>query len=270
MYGALIASIINGEYKDDSYLNVETIMTVAVAEALLRVEELKEENKHVLFTCDPVPQWMKEEINNSICKWSDEFHMDPQTLRSSSGIALVASAGWLASSVEEARRMAKLIMRYKQPKTDVQSYFLPLQCQDPNNTPVSAEILASIIFFARNNIENEYIKSYILQEINCAYPDAYLYDIQKALTCFKGENSFEAIVKKAAIRETDLRRKHLEMLLALHNRQILQSDGLEGKTDSIIAIVGSLAEAYYGIRLRLKLVGKNMIPKDIQSILDKI
>ena len=174
MYGALIASIINGEYKDDSYLNVETIMTVAVAEALLRVEELKEENKHVLFTCDPVPQWMKEEINNSICKWSDEFHMDPQTLRSSSGIALVASAGWLASSVEEARRMAKLIMRYKQPKTDVQSYFLPLQCQDPNNTPVSAEILASIIFFARNNIENEYIKSYILQEINCAYPDAYL------------------------------------------------------------------------------------------------
>lgn len=67
-----------------------------------------------------------------------------------------------------------------------------------------------------------------------------------------------------------LRRIHLEILLVLHNRQILQSDGLEGKTDSIIAIVGSLAEAYYGIRLRLKLVGKNMIPKDIQSILDKI
>ena len=55
MYGALIASIINGEYKEDSYLNAETIMTVAVAEALLKVEELKEENKHVLFTCDPVP-----------------------------------------------------------------------------------------------------------------------------------------------------------------------------------------------------------------------
>lgn len=32
MYGALIASIIDGEYKEDSYLNAETIMTVAVAE----------------------------------------------------------------------------------------------------------------------------------------------------------------------------------------------------------------------------------------------
>ena len=170
--------------------------------------------------------------------------MDPQMLRSSSGIALVASAGWLASSVEEARHMAKIIMRYKQPKTDVQSYFLPLPCQDPSNNSASAEILASIIFFARNNIGNDYIKSYILQEINCAYPDDYLYDIQKALTCFKGENSFEAIVKKATM--------------------------LEEKSDSVIAIVGSLAEAYYGIRSRLKLVCKNIIPKDIQSILDKI
>ena len=83
-----------------------------------------------------------------------------------------------------------------------------------------------------------------MQEINCAYPDDYLYDIQKALTCFKGENSFEAIVKKATM--------------------------LEEKSDSVIAIVGSLAEAYYGIRSRLKLVGKNIILKDIQSILDKI
>lgn len=239
MYGALIASIIDGEYKEDSYLNAETIMTVAVAEALLRVEELKEENKHVLYTRDPVPHWMEEEIYNSICKWSEEFHMDAQAIRSNSSIVSVVSAGWLASSVEEARHMARLIM------SGIHfDYRISHLYQPPYKTPISAEILASIIFFARNNIENDYIKSYILQEINCDYPDDYLYDIQKALTCFKGENSFEAIVKKAAM--------------------------LEGKTDSVIAIVGSLAEAYYGIRLRLKLVGKNMIPKDIQSILDKI
>ena len=241
MFGAILGDIIGSPYEFDrgnkskefplfsseSHFTDDTVMTIAVAEALMDCAP------------DSTDDEIRQKLVDSMRKYGKLYpdagyggrfmvwlNLDPKPYNSyGNGSAMrVSSVAWLYNDMETVRRMARL-------SADV-----------THNHPEGikgAEATASAIFLARTGHSKAEIKAYMEQEfgyslnrtcdeIRTAYfhVESCQETVPEAITAFLEGNDFEDVIRTAV--------------------------SLGGDCDTLTAIAGSIAEGFYGVSDGLK------------------
>ena len=259
MYGAILGDMIGAPYEfdsgektkvfpmftEESQFTDDTVMTIAVAEALLDIAE------------DETDDEIRDDLVTSMRHWGLKYpdagyggrfigwlySDDPRPYNSfGNGSAMrVSAAGWLYGTLEEAKHMARLT-------ADV-----------THNHPEGikgAEATASAIFLARTGRSKEEIKAYIEQEFGYDLsrtcdeirPDYHHVEscqetVPEAITAFLEGDDFEDVIRTAV--------------------------SLGGDCDTLTCIAGSIAEAFYGVPLRLEAECKSRLPEEMLEVLER-
>lgn len=256
MYGAIIGDIIGSRFEFDRggksrefelftpkcIFTDDTVMTVAVAEALMNAG------------IDADEKTVKDNLIKSMKKWGQKYpHAgyggrfmkwvltdDPKPYGSygnGSGMR-VSSAGWLYNSMERTREVARWT------------------AEVTHNHPEGikgAESVAAAIFMARNGASKEGIKKYIedkfcynlnrtLDEISPSYHhvEDCMRTMPEAFTCFLEADSYEETIRNVMF--------------------------IGGDTDTLGAIAGAVAEAFWGVPEEIVASGKKYLSQDILEV----
>ena len=237
MYGAILGDIIGSPFEFDrgnktkgfelfsrgcSFTD-DSVMTLAVGEALLAVGKDASLKKIEEAVASNMQDWGKRYPNagygGRFRHWLRERNPRPYGSFGNGSAMRVSAAGWLYDSIERTREVAKATANVT------------------HNHPEGikgAEATASAIFLARNKASKEEIKTYIekefhynldrtLDEIRPGYhmDETCQRTVPEAIIAFLEADGFEDAVRNAV--------------------------SLGGDTDTLGAITGSIAEAYYGI-----------------------
>ncbi|MBO4765698.1 MAG: ADP-ribosylglycohydrolase family protein [Lachnospiraceae bacterium] len=258
MYGAILGDIIGSPYEFDrgdktkdfplfsreSHFTDDTVMTIAVAEALLQVGGNADDEEIKTAVTASMQRWGQKYPNAGYGARFNEwlFGWDaPRPYGSyGNGSAMrVAAAGWLYMSLPKTRQIARLT------------------AEVTHNHPEGikgAEAVASAIFLAKNGSSKQEIKEYIEREF--AYDLSRTCDeirpkyhhvescqetVPEAITAFLEGESFEDVVRTAV--------------------------SLGGDCDTLTCISASIAEAYYGVSLELIRECKSRIPQEMNNVI---
>ena len=264
MYGAIIGDIIgsvfefdapgwtknfplfvDGFYTRGSHFTDDTVMTVAVMEALMNAGR------------DADAETIREECIRSMQKWGRSYpdagygsrfiywvhSKDPKPYGSyGNGSAMrVSAAGWLYDTVERTREVARATAEVS------------------HNHPEGikgAECTAAVMFLARTGASKVEIKDYVVKEFGYDisrnvdelrplhdHVESCQDSLPKALASFFEGVSYEDTVRNAV--------------------------SLGGDTDTLAAIAGAMADAMYGIPDDIIAEGRARLPKDLLNVVEK-
>lgn len=258
MYGAILGDIIGSPFEFDrgdktkdfklfsrrSHFTDDSVMTLAVCEALLKVGQdatVKEIEDTVISS---MQSWGRryphEGYGGYFRRWLTARHPEPYNSFGNGSAMRVSAAGWLYDSLEKTRVVAKATANVT------------------HNHPEGikgAEATASAIFMARNGSSKEEIKKYIENEFH--------YDLNRTLDeirpSFHMDETCQKTVPEAIIDFLEAR----DFEDAIRN-----AVSLGGDTDTLGAITGSIAEAYFGISETLISECINRINKDMRDVVD--
>lgn len=258
MYGAILGDIIGSPFEFDrgdktkdfklfsrrSHFTDDSVMTLAVCEALLKVGQdatVKEIEDTVISSMQSWGRrYPRAGYGGHFRRWLTARHPEPYNSFGNGSAMRVSAVGWLYDSLEKTRTVAKATANVT------------------HNHPEGikgAEATASAIFMARNGSSKEEIKKYIEKEfhydlnrtLNEIRPDYHMDEtcqktVPEAIIAFLEATDFEDAIKNAV--------------------------SLGGDTDTLGAITGSIAEAYYGIPEWLMTECRKRINKDMRVVLD--
>lgn len=258
MYGAILGDMIGAPFEFDrgdktkdfplfcenSQFTDDTIMTIAVAEALM--DTLGKDDDAI-----------RAALVRSMQKWGHRYPhagygvrfdgwlyvTDPQPYNSfGNGSAMrVCPVGWLFDNLEETRRVARLT------------------AEVTHNHPEGikgAEATASAIFMARNHASKGQIKAFIEQEFHYDLsrtcdeirPDYHHVEscqetVPEAITAFLEGTDFEDVIRTAV--------------------------SLGGDCDTLTCIAGSIAEAFYSVPEEMVRTCRQRLSEDILQVVDR-
>ena len=258
MYGAILGDIIGSPFEFDrgdktkdfklfsrrSHYTDDSVMTLAVCEALLKVGQdatVKEIEDAVISS---MQSWGRKYphagYGGYFRRWLTACHPEPYNSFGNGSAMRVSAVGWLYDSLENTRTVAKATANVT------------------HNHPEGikgAEATASAIFMARNGSSKEEIKKYIENEFH--------YDLNRTLNeirpSYHMDETCQKTVPEAII--AFLEAKDFE-------DAIRNAVSLGGDTDTLGAITGSIAEAYYRIPEWLMTECRKRINRDIRVVLD--
>ena len=261
MYGAIIGDIVGSRFEFDrggkkkdfrlftkyNKFTDDTVMTVAVADALLysgKDADIETIKKNVI---NSMVHWAKKYPNagygGRFYQWL--FHTKERKPYGSygNGSAMrVSAVGWLYDSLDRTSEVARAT------------------AEVTHNHPEGvkgATCTAEVIFLARTQMDKETIKEYIEEhydyDINTTvdqlrtkheHIESCQDSMPKALVSFFEGESFEDVIRNAV--------------------------SLGGDTDTLAAIAGAMAEAYYGIPVELVAQSADYIPADLQKVINRL
>ncbi len=259
MYGAITGDIIGSQFEFDrgnksrefelfgkncEYTD-DTVMTVAVAEALLDAGKDADETTVKEKLICSLKKWGKKYpyagYGNRFKLWVLSDKSEPYGSYGNGSGMRVSPVGWLYDSMERTREVARW--------TAVITHNHPEGIK-------GAESTAAAIFMARHHAAFEEISNYIedefgydlsrtLDEIRPDY--CHVEDCMKtmpeAFTCFLEAGSYEECIRNVMY--------------------------IGGDTDTLGAIAGAIAEAYWGIPEDLIRKAKEYLPDDIKAVVER-
>lgn len=258
MYGAILGDIIGSPFEFDrgdktkdfklfsrrSHFTDDSVMTLAVCEALLKVGQdatVKEIEDAVISS---MQSWGRRYphagYGGYFRRWLTACHPEPYNSFGNGSAMRVSAAGWLYDSLEKTRTVAKATANVT------------------HNHPEGikgAEATASAIFMARNGSSKEEIKKYIEKEFH--------YDLNRTLNEIRPDYHMDETCQKTVPEAIIAFLEATDFEDAIRN-----AVSLGGDTDTLGAITGSIAEAYYGIPEWLMTECRKRINKDMRVVLD--
>ena len=260
MYGAILGDIIGSPFEFDRgdktknfdlfskgcYFTDDSVMTIAVGEALLAVgtqATVKEIEEAVVTN---MQDWGKRYpyagYGGRFRYWLRERNPKPYGSYGNGSAMRVSAVGWLYDSLERTREVARATANVT------------------HNHPEGikgAEATASAIYMARNESSKEEIKEYIEREFHYNL-DRTLDEIRPG---YHMDETCQRTVPEAII--AFLESKDFE-------DAIRNAVSLGGDTDTLGAITGSIAEAFYGIPAVLLAECRNRIAEGLMTdVLDE-
>ena len=258
MYGAILGDIIGSPYefdrgkktKDfplfsrDSCFTDDTVMTIAVADALLESAGQPDDSIHNALVRS-MRKWGKKYpyagYGRKFLQWLQSANPAPYGSYGNGSAMRVSSVGWLCPDIEETRRIARMT-----------AYVT-------HNHPEGikgAEATASAIFLARTGHSKEEIKAFIVREFGydlsrtCDdirptyhHVESCQKTVPEAITAFLEGQTFEDVIRTAV--------------------------SLGGDCDTLTCIAGSIAEAFYGLSERFISECRIRLPEDMVEVLDR-
>ena len=260
MYGAILGDIIGSPFEFDMGEKIktfelftpgceftdDTVMTIAIADALMSVSNDASDDEIRSACCAKMKKWGKQ---YPFCGYGARFlgwvlsdDLEPYNSYGNGSAMRVSSAGWLYDSLERTREVARLT------------------AEPTHNHPEGikgAEATASAMFLARTGKSKEEIKAYIENEFD--------YDLDRTLDEIRPdyhhvESCMECVPEAiiAFLEGTDF------------EDSIRNVVSIGGDTDTLAAITGAIAEAYYGVPEELKVECINRIPEGMQAVLEQM
>jgi ADP-ribosylglycohydrolase len=259
MYGAILGDIIGSPYEFDmgdktkdfplfsarSQFTDDTVMTVAVAEALLdsRAEEGDEVIRRRI--AERMQRWGRRYPNAGygarFIWWLRQSAPKPYNSWGNGSAMRVSAAGWLYDDLATVLRMAKLSAEVT---------------HDHPEGIKGAQATAAAIFLARTGSTKAEIKQYITEtfgynlsrtcdEIRPGYRhvESCQETVPEAITAFLEGESFEDVIRTAV--------------------------SLGGDCDTLTCIAGSMAEAFYGVPEELKEACRSRLSEDLLAVLER-
>ncbi len=257
MYGAILGDMIGSPFEFDmgnktkefplfckkSRFTDDTVMTVAVADALLRVSPAAPDGIIRDELIDSMHRWGRKYpdagYGGMFYRWLFTGMRTPYGSFGNGSAMRVSSAGWLYGDLQTTRRMARLTAAVT------------------HNHPEGvkgAEATASAIFLARAGRGREEIREYIVREfgydlsrtcdqIRPAYRhvETCQQTVPEAITAFLEGTGFEDVIRTAV--------------------------SLGGDCDTLTCIAGGIAEAFYGVPELLKAECRARLPQDMAEVL---
>ena len=269
MYGAILGDIIGSPYEFDqnniktkdfplfrreSEFTDDSVMTVAVAEALMNIRE------RGLEDADQNPDERDQEIrfiiSQSLKKWGNMYPDAGYGARFikwlrcgngpygsfGNGSAMRASAaGWLYDTMEKTREMAR---------------YTSVVTHDHTEGIKGAETVAAAIFLARHRASKEEIKEYIVSEFG--------YDLRRTCDEIRPEyhhvETCQATVPEAVT----------AFLEGSDFTDVIRTAvSLGGDCDTLTCIAGSIAEPYYGVPDDLIAECRARLTPDMVGVVDR-
>ena len=258
MYGAILGDIIGSPFEFDrgdktkdfklfsrrSHFTDDSVMTLAVCEALLKVGQdatVKEIEDAVISS---MQSWGRRYphagYGGYFRRWLTACHPEPYNSFGNGSAMRVSAVGWLYDSLENTRTVAKATANVT------------------HNHPEGikgAEATASAIFMARNGSSKEEIKKYIENEFH--------YDLNRTLDEIRPSYHMDETCQKTVPEAIIAFFEATDFEDAIRN-----AVSLGGDTDTVGAITGSIAEAYYGIPEWLMTECRKRTNKDMRVVLD--
>ena len=263
MYGAALGDMIGAPYefdrggktkdfplfKEDSEFTDDTVMTVAVADALLTARKLGVENnekivKDLLIDC--IKYWGRKYpdagYGNKFIRWLMLDDREPYGSFGNGSAMRASAAGWLYDDLETTEKVA--------------AWTAEVTHNHPEGVK-GAVATAAAIFMARTGCTKEQIRDYITQrcgydltrtcdEIRPTYAhvESCQQTVPEAITAFLEGADFEDVVRTAV--------------------------SLGGDCDTLTCIAASMAEAFYGVPEKLAAACKKRLPGEMIPVLDRI
>ena len=258
MYGAILGDMIGAPYEfdrgrktkvfplfiSDSQFTDDTVMTLAVAEALMDSRRSSDDGIRAALI-EKMQKWGRRYphagYGGMFAQWLRTPSPRPYGSYGNGSAMRVSAAGWLYDTLEETRRIARLT------------------AEVTHNHPEGikgAEATAAAIFLARTGEDKERIRAYITEqfgydlsrtcdEIRPAYHhvESCQQTVPEALTAFLEGTSFEDVIRTAV--------------------------SLGGDCDTLTCIAGGVAEAFYGVPEELKAECRVRLPQDLLEVLDR-
>ena len=258
MYGAILGDIIGSPFEFDrgdktkdfklfsrrSHFTDDSVMTLAVCEALLKVGQdatVKEIEDAVISS---MQSWGRRYphagYGGYFRRWLTACHPEPYNSFGNGSAMRVSAVGWLYDSLENTRTVAKATANVT------------------HNHPEGikgAEATASAIFMARNGSSKEEIKKYIENEFH--------YDLNRTLNEIRPDYHMDETCQKTVPEAIIAFLEAKDFEDAIRN-----AVSLGGDTDTLGAITGSIAEAYYRIPEWLMTECRKRINRDMRVVLD--
>ena len=259
MIGAILGDMIGSPYefdrgnktKDfplfcrDSVFTDDTVMTIAVADALLDAQPKAEDDwiRRRLISC--MKKWGAKYpdagYGTGFMLWLIKEHPKPYNSFGNGSAMRVSAAAWLYNSIDAVRHAARLT------------------AEVTHNHPEGikgAEATASAIFLARTGHSKAEIKDYVEREFgydlsrtcdeirpNYRHVESCMETVPEAITAFLEGNSFEDVIRTAV--------------------------SLGGDCDTLTAIAGSIAEGFYGVPKEMRSACLRRLPKDLKEMLKR-
>ena len=254
MYGAILGDMIGAPYEFDrgnktkdftlftggSNFTDDTVMTIAVAEALLNAESKGEAEVKALII-ESMQKWGRKYPNagygGRFIGWLWEADPKPYGSYGNGSAMRVAAAGWLYDTIERTREMARLTAEVT---------------HDHPEGIKGAQATAAAIFLARTGRSKPEIKQYVEQtfgydlsrtcdEIRPYYchVETCQQTVPEAIIAFLESNSFEDALRNAV--------------------------SLGGDSDTLACITGGIAEAFYGMPQELRAGTLKRLPEEMRA-----
>ncbi len=257
MYGAILGDIIGSPYefdqgsktKDfplfcpDSHWTDDTVMTLAVADALMDTTPEEEDDTIRRRLVERMQHWGLQYFHAGYGRkfifWLAKRNPQPYGSWGNGSAMRVSSAGWLFRDLDTVLRMAKL------------------SAEVSHNHPEGikgAQATAAAIYLARTGNSKNTIKSYMetafgydlsrtCDEIRPGYHhvESCQETVPEAITAFLEGRDFEDVIRTAV--------------------------SLGGDCDTLTCIAGTMAEAFFGVPEALKEKCRNCLPEDLLALL---
>lgn len=260
MYGAIFGDVIGSRFefdrggktkdfelftKEDMFTD-DTVMTIAVGEGLIvagKDAELDEIKKSVI---ESMQAWGHKYPNAGYGGrfWGWLFNKrrpEPYGSYGNGSAMRVSAAGWLYDSLERTREVARATAEV------THNHLEGIK---------GAECTAAVMFLARNGASKDEIEEYVIKEFNYDFSESLdemrkrhehvetcQDSMPKALRSFFDGKSFEDVVRNAV--------------------------SLGGDTDTLAAIAGAMAEAYYGMPIVIMAEGMKFVRDDMKEVLEE-
>ncbi|MGN1164766.1 MAG: ADP-ribosylglycohydrolase family protein [Candidatus Ornithospirochaeta sp.] len=258
MFGAALGDIVGSLYefdpikrKDFLFLDSDmdytddTIMTAAVLEALME-SDINDEDTTKSNLIRRMQEWGERypyptgAYGSMFSSWLRSSSPKPYGSWGNGSAMRVSGAGWLYSTIDDTRKAARLSA---------------LVTHNHEEGIKGAEATASAIFLARSGKSKEEIKAYIEKE--------FCYDLSRPLSSIRPSYFFDGSCQ-GSVPES--------IICFLEGRStedtIRNAISLGGDADTMGAIAGSIAEAYW--KEDLAPLVRPYLPDDIYSILSKV
>ena len=258
MYGAIWGDIVGSRFEfdsnnykgkdfefltEESHFTDDTVMTVAVADALLNVEEDADDDtirKSLVRSMQTIGRHYPDSgYGGNFYHWV--FSREPRPYGSyGNGSAMrVSSVGWLYNDLESVRRVARLTAEVTHNHTEGIR---------------GAEAVASAIFLARTGSSREEIKAFVEKEFG--------YDLSRTCDEIRPEYHMDETCQGSVPEAITAFLESTDFVDAIRN-----AVSLGGDSDTIAAIAGSIAEAYYGLNREWMDAVCQLLPKNFCTIL---
>ena len=259
MYGAILGDIIGsrfefdrgGKTKDFELLTEEnkftddSVMTVAIAEALM-VAGKEASVKDIEAACvRSMQKWGRAYpyagYGGNFRRWLRERNPKPYGSYGNGSAMRVSAAGWLYDSLDRTREVARATANVSH------NHLEGIK---------GAECTAAVIYMARTGASKEEIADYVISEFGYDFSESLNEmrkrhehvescqdSLPKALRSFMDGDSYEDVVRNAV--------------------------SLGGDTDTLAAIAGAMAEAFFGIPVSLTTECLSRIEPDMREVVKR-
>ena len=259
MLGAIIGDIVGSPYEsyniktknfklvqNRSRFTDDTVMTVAVADALMVAKEtgfLDDENSVkallVMAMHHGGQTYIHAGYGGRFKAWLVNDEIEPYGSYGNGSAMRVSPAGWIADDIETTRKIARWT------------------AEVTHNHPEGikgAEAIASAIFMARSYKSKDEIKDYIMREFG--------YDLKRTCKSIRPRYEFD-VSCQGSVPEAII------AFLDGHDFEdvIRNAVSLGGDSDTIAAMAGSIAEAFYGVPDELTDRCMQKLPDDIINVI---